>query len=41
MLNSGKTNCASRDKKEYSNSHVVGKKNSERNKEPYPPPLAS
>ena len=35
MLNSGKTNCASRDKKEYSNSHVVRKKNSERNKEPY------
>ena len=39
MLNSGKKICPSRDKKiQYSNSCVVRKKNSERNKEPYPPP---
>ena len=35
MLNSGKKIRASRDKKnKYSNSHVVRKKNSERNKIP-------
>jgi hypothetical protein len=35
MLNSEKKNCALRDKKnEYSNSCVVRKKNSERNKKP-------
>ena len=35
MLNSGKKICALRDKKnKYSNSCVVGKKNSERNKKP-------
>ena len=35
MLNSGKKICPSRDKKiQYSNSCVVRKKNSERNKEP-------
>ena len=39
MLNPGKKNCALRDKKnKYSNSCVVRKKNSERNKKPYPPP---
>ena len=39
MLNSGKKICALCDKKnKYSNSHVVRKKNSERNKKPYPPP---
>ena len=36
MLNSGKK---IRDKKiKYSSSYVVGKKNSERNEKPYPPP---
>ena len=40
MLNPGKKNCASRDKKnKYSNSCVVRKRNSERNKKPYPPPF--
>ena len=35
MLNSGKKISASRDKKnKYSNSRVVGKKNSERSKKP-------
>ena len=34
MLNSGKKICAPRDKKNYSNSCVVRKKNSERNKKP-------
>ena len=35
MLNSEKKNCALRDKKnKYSNSRVVRKKNSERNKKP-------
>jgi hypothetical protein len=35
MLNSGKKNCASCDKKnKYSNSCVVRKKNSEQNKKP-------
>ena len=35
MLNSGKKICTLRDKKnKYSNSHVVRKKNSERNKKP-------
>ena len=35
MLNSGKKNCALGDKKnKYSNSCVVQKKNSERNKKP-------
>jgi hypothetical protein len=35
MLNSGKKNCALRDKKnKYSNSCDVRKKNSERNKKP-------
>jgi hypothetical protein len=35
MLNSGKKICALRDqKKKYSNSRVVGKKISERNKKP-------
>ena len=39
MLNSGKKNCVVRDKKnKYSNSCVVRKKISERNKKPYPPP---
>ena len=38
MLNSGKKNCALRDKKKYSHSCIVRKKNSERNKKPYPPP---
>ena len=38
MLNSGKKIRALRDKKnKYSNSCVVRKKNSERNKKPYPP----
>jgi hypothetical protein len=38
MLNSGKNFalCATK-KKKYSNSRVVRKKNSERNKKPYPP----
>ena len=35
MLNSGKTLCDK--KKNYSNSRVVRKKNSELNKKPYPP----
>ena len=42
MLNSGKKNCASRDKKKkYSNSRVVGKKilNETKNHNPSPPPL--
>ena len=40
MLNSGKKNCALRDKKnKYSNSCVVRKNVFERNKKPYPPPL--
>ena len=34
MLNSGKKFRTSRDKKKYSNSCVVRKKNSERNKKP-------
>ena len=35
MLNSGKKNCVLHDKKnKYSNSYVVRKKNSERNKKP-------
>jgi hypothetical protein len=34
MLNFGKKIRALRDKKKYSNSCVVGKKNSERNKKP-------
>ena len=39
MLDSGKKNCAYCDKKnKYSNTRVVRKKNSERNKKPYPPP---
>ena len=39
MLNSGKKIRALRVKKnKYSNSCVVRKKNSERNKKPYPPP---
>ena len=39
MLNSGKKFRALSDKKnKYSNSCVVRKKNSERNKKPYPPP---
>jgi hypothetical protein len=39
VLNSGKKNYALRDKKnKYSNSCVVRKKNSERNKKPYSPP---
>ena len=38
MLNSGKIFRALRGKKnKYSNSRVVRKKNSERNKKPYPP----
>ena len=38
MLNSGKKMCALRNKKnKYSNSCVVRKQNSERNKKPYPP----
>ena len=38
MLNSGKKICALRDKKnKYSNSRVVRKKISERNKKTYPP----
>ena len=40
MLNSGKKIPALRNKKnKYSNSCVVRKKNSERNKKPYPSPL--
>ena len=40
MLNSGKKIRALRDKKnKYSNSCVVRKKNSERNKKPSPPPF--
>jgi hypothetical protein len=39
MLNSGKKNSRfARQKNKYSNSCAVGKKNSERNKKPYPPP---
>ena len=39
MLKSGKKFRALRDRKnKYSNSRVVRKKNSERNKKPYPPP---
>ena len=34
MLNFGKKICVSRDKKKYSNSCVVRKNNSERNKKP-------
>ena len=38
MLNSGEKNCAEHDNKnKYSNSCVIRKKNSERNKKPYPP----
>ena len=37
MLNFGKKIRALRDKKKYSNSRVVRKKISERNKKPYPP----
>ena len=38
MLNSGKKNSRfARQKKIYSNSRVVRKKNSERSKKPYPP----
>ena len=37
MSNSGKKIPALRDKKKYSNSRVVRKKNSERSKKPYPP----
>ena len=41
MLNSGKIFNALRDKKnKYSNSRVVRKQNSERNKKPYPPPAS-
>ena len=40
MFYSGKKFRALRDRKnKYSNSRVVRKKNSERNKKPYPPPL--
>jgi hypothetical protein len=39
MLISGKKFRALRDKKKYSNSCVVRKKISERNKKPYPPPF--
>ena len=40
MLNSGKKIRALRDKiNKYSNSCIVRKKNSERNKKPYPLPL--
>ena len=40
MLNSGKKIRVLPDKKnKYSNSRVVRKKNSDRNKKPYPPPL--
>jgi hypothetical protein len=40
MLNSGKKIRALRDKNnKYSNSRVVRRKISERNKKPYPPPL--
>ena len=39
MLNSGKKiSRFARQKNKYSNSCAVGKKNSERNKKPYPPP---
>ena len=38
MLNSGNKIRALRDKKKYSNSCVVRKNISERNKKPYPPP---
>ena len=38
MLISGKKIRASHDKKKYSNSCVVRKKNSERSKNPFPPP---
>ena len=42
MLNSGKEIRATRDnKKKYSNSCGVRKKNSERSKKPYPPPSSS
>ena len=42
MLNSEKKIRTLRDKKnKYSNSCVVRKKNSERNKKPYPPPPSS
>ena len=43
MLHSGKKIRAECDKKKYSNSRVVRKKNSERNKKTYPspPPFAS
>ena len=38
MLNSGENNSSfARQKKKYSNSRVVRKKNSERNKKPNPP----
>ena len=39
MLISGKKFALCATKKKYSNSRVVRKKNSERNKIPYPPPL--
>ena len=42
MLNFGKKICALRDNKnKYSNSCIVRKKNSERNKKPYPPSPSS
>ena len=41
MLNSGKKIHVSHDKKKYSNSGVVRKKNSERNKKPSPLPPSS
>ena len=42
MLNSRRKFRAFRNKRnKYSNSCVVRKNNSERNKKPYPPPLAS
>ena len=41
MLNSGNFFRALRDKKKYSNSRVVRKQISERNKKPYPPPPSS
>ena len=41
MLNSGNKIRALRDKKKYSNSCVVRKNISERNKKPYPPPPSS
>ena len=41
MLISGKKICAMRDENnQYSNSRVVRKTNSERNKKPYPPPAS-